>query len=94
MAAGAIANELRFNLYHIDLSAVVSKYIGETEKNLRRLFDAVEAWGVILLFAVAGTLFGKAARSRTAVTATPTSRSTTYCIAWRHTGAWPCSRRT
>ncbi|MGH8611954.1 MAG: ATP-binding protein, partial [Gammaproteobacteria bacterium] len=42
MAAEVIANDLRLNLYRIDLAAVVSKYIGETEKNLRRLFDAAE----------------------------------------------------
>ena len=47
------------NLYRIDLSAVVSKYIGETEKNLRRLFDAAEDGGAILLFDEADALFGK-----------------------------------
>ena len=45
MAAEVLANELRLDLYRIDLSAVVSKYIGETEKNLRRLFDAAEQGG-------------------------------------------------
>jgi SpoVK/Ycf46/Vps4 family AAA+-type ATPase len=59
MAAGVIANELELDLYHIDLSAVVSKYIGETEKNLRRLFDAAEAGGAILFFDEADALFGK-----------------------------------
>jgi hypothetical protein len=59
MAAEVIANELRLNLYRIDLSAVVSKYIGETEKNLRRLFDAAEDGGVILFFDEADALFGK-----------------------------------
>src|SRR5262249_54458681 len=59
MAAGVIANELGLDLYHIDLSAVVSKYIGETEKNLRRLFDAAEAGGAILFFDEADALFGK-----------------------------------
>lgn len=59
MAAEVLANELRLNLYRIDLSAVVSKYIGETEKNLRRIFDAAEAGGVILLFDEADALFGK-----------------------------------
>ncbi len=47
------------NLYRIDLSAVVSKYIGETEKNLRRLFDAAEDGGAILFFDEADALFGK-----------------------------------
>ena len=59
MAAEVIANALRLNLYRIDLSAVVSKYIGETEKNLRRLFDAAEQGGAILFFDEADALFGK-----------------------------------
>ena len=59
MAAEIIASELRLNLYRIDLSAVVSKYIGETEKNLRRLFDAAEDGGAILFFDEADALFGK-----------------------------------
>jgi hypothetical protein len=59
MAAEVIANDLRLNLYRIDLSAVVSKYIGETEKNLRRLFDAAENGGAILFFDEADALFGK-----------------------------------
>jgi len=59
LAAEVLANALRLNLYRIDLSAVVSKYIGETEKNLRRIFDAAEAGGVILLFDEADALFGK-----------------------------------
>jgi hypothetical protein len=59
MAAEVIADQLRLNLYRIDLSAVVSKYIGETEKNLRRLFDAAEDGGAILFFDEADALFGK-----------------------------------
>jgi hypothetical protein len=59
MAAEVLANDLRLDLYRIDLSAVVSKYIGETEKNLRRLFDAAELGGAILLFDEADALFGK-----------------------------------
>jgi SpoVK/Ycf46/Vps4 family AAA+-type ATPase len=59
MAAEVLANHLRLNLYRIDLSAVVSKYIGETEKNLRRLFDAAEDGGAILFFDEADALFGK-----------------------------------
>jgi hypothetical protein len=59
MAAEVIANDLHLNLYRIDLSAVVSKYIGETEKNLRRLFDAAEDGGAILFFDEADALFGK-----------------------------------
>jgi len=59
MAAEVIANDLRLNLFRIDLSAVVSKYIGETEKNLRRLFDAADSADVILFFDEADALFGK-----------------------------------
>jgi hypothetical protein len=59
MAAEVIASDLRLNLYRIDLSAVVSKFLGETEKNLRRLFDAAEQGGVILFFDEADALFGK-----------------------------------
>jgi ATPase family associated with various cellular activities (AAA)/Winged helix domain, variant len=59
MAAEVIANDLRLDLYRIDLSAVVNKYIGETEKNLRRVFDAAECGGVILFFDEADALFGK-----------------------------------
>jgi hypothetical protein len=59
MASEVLANELRLDLYRIDLSAVVSKYIGETEKNLRRVFDAAEDGGAILLFDEADALFGK-----------------------------------
>ncbi len=59
MAADVLAQELRLDLYRIDLSQMVSKYIGETEKNLRRVFDAAEAGGVILLFDEADALFGK-----------------------------------
>jgi hypothetical protein len=59
MAAEVIANDLNLALYRIDLSAVVSKYIGETEKNLRQLFDAAEQGGAILLFDEADALFGK-----------------------------------
>jgi hypothetical protein len=59
MAAEVIARELKLLIYRIDLSAVVSKYIGETEKNLRKLFDAAEDSGAILFFDEADALFGK-----------------------------------
>lgn len=64
MAAEVLARELRLNLYRIDLSAVVSKYIGETEKNLRRLFDAAEEGGTLLFFDEADALFGKRSEVR------------------------------
>ena len=59
MAAEVLANDLQLDLYRIDLSQVVSKYIGETEKNLRRVFDAAEDGGAVLLFDEADALFGK-----------------------------------
>ena len=59
LAAEIMASELSLDLYRIDLSQVVSKYIGETEKNLRRVFDAAEAAGAVLLFDEADALFGK-----------------------------------
>ncbi|OBC00014.1 hypothetical protein A5784_20975 [Mycobacterium sp. 852013-50091_SCH5140682] len=59
MAAEVLAARLHLDLYRIDLSAVVSKYIGETEKNLRKLFDAGESGGAILLFDEADSIFGK-----------------------------------
>jgi ATPase family associated with various cellular activities (AAA) len=59
LAAETLATALKLDLYRIDLSAVVSKYIGETEKNLRRVFDAAETGGVILLFDEADAIFGK-----------------------------------
>lgn len=59
MASEVLANELNLDLYRIDLSQVVSKYIGETEKNLRRVFDVAEYSGAVLLFDEADALFGK-----------------------------------
>lgn len=59
MAAEVLARDLGLDLYKIDLSALISKYIGETEKNLRRVFDAAEDGGAILLFDEADALFGK-----------------------------------
>lgn len=59
LAAEVLACTLGLALYRIDLSAVVSKYIGETEKNLRRVFDNAEELGAILLFDEADALFGK-----------------------------------
>ena len=59
LAAEVLAGELGLDLYRIDLSAVVSKYIGETEKNLEHLFAAAETSGAVLLFDEADALFGK-----------------------------------
>ncbi|WP_413811712.1 AAA family ATPase [Streptomyces sp. OE57] len=59
LAAEVMAKELGLDLFVIDLSQVVSKYIGETEKNLRKVFDAAERGGALLLFDEADALFGK-----------------------------------
>ncbi|MGR7026166.1 ATP-binding protein [Geodermatophilus sp. URMC 62] len=58
MAAEILAGDLRLDLHRVDLAGVVSKYVGETEKNLRRVFDAAERSGSILLFDEADALFG------------------------------------
>ena len=59
MTAEILARHLQLDLYRIDLAGVVSKYIGETEKNLRNIFDAAEQSGAILFFDEADALFGK-----------------------------------
>lgn len=64
MAAEVVAGELGLDLYRIDLSQVVNKYIGETEKNLGRIFDAADAGAGILLFDEADALFGKRSEVR------------------------------
>jgi SpoVK/Ycf46/Vps4 family AAA+-type ATPase len=59
MAAGILARELGLDLYQIDLSRIVSKYIGETEKNLDRIFEDARASNAMLFFDEADALFGK-----------------------------------
>lgn len=59
LTAGVMARDLGWDLYKIDLSAVVSKYIGETEKNLDRIFRAAHCSNAILFFDEADALFGK-----------------------------------
>jgi AAA+ superfamily predicted ATPase len=59
MAAEVLAHSLDLDLFQIDLAGLVSKYIGETEKNLKQVFDAAEDSGAILLFDEADALFGK-----------------------------------
>ncbi|HWF06819.1 MAG TPA: ATP-binding protein [Bryobacteraceae bacterium] len=59
MAAQVLARELGLDLFRVDLSRVMSKYIGETEKNLSLLFDEAHASGAILFFDEADALFGK-----------------------------------
>ncbi|HMN20307.1 MAG TPA: ATP-binding protein [Ottowia sp.] len=64
MAAEAIAAEAGLDLYQVDLATLVSKYIGETEKNLKKLFNAAESSGAVLLFDEADALFGKRSEVR------------------------------
>lgn len=64
MGAEVIAGELGLDLYKIDLSTVVSKYIGETEKNLERIFNEAESSNAILFFDEADSLFGKRSEVR------------------------------
>jgi hypothetical protein len=64
MAAEVLAAEFELDLYRVDLAAVVSKYIGETEKNLRAVFDGAEQSGAVLLFDEADALFGKRSEVR------------------------------
>ena len=59
LAAEVLAHHLELDLYRVDVSAVVSKYIGETSKNVKQVFDAAEEGGVLLLFDEADALFGK-----------------------------------
>jgi vesicle-fusing ATPase len=64
MAAEVLAGSLALDLYRVDLSAMVSKYIGETEKNLGSVFEAAEASGAVLLFDEADALFGRRSEVR------------------------------
>jgi hypothetical protein len=64
MAAEAVAQALSLALFRVDLSALISKYIGETSKNLRRTFDAAEAGGAVLLFDEADAVFSKRSEAK------------------------------
>jgi len=64
MASEVLAGELELDLYRVDLSQVINKYVGETEKNLKQIFDAAEDGGAILLFDEADALFGKRSEVR------------------------------
>jgi Winged helix domain, variant/ATPase family associated with various cellular activities (AAA) len=59
MAGEVLANDLRLELFRIDLSTTIDKYVGETPKNIRKIFDGAEGGGVILFFDEADALFGK-----------------------------------
>lgn len=64
LAAEVLAHDLGLDLFRIDLSQMVSKYVGETEKNLRTIFDSAENTGSVLLFDEADALFGKRSEVR------------------------------
>ena len=64
MASSIVANELSLPLYRVDLSTVLSKYIGETERNIAQLFDRAESMNVVLLFDEAEGLFSKRTESK------------------------------
>lgn len=59
MAAGVVANELGLDLYRVDLSQLISKYIGETQKNIGRIFDAAQRGDCVLFFDEADALFAR-----------------------------------
>jgi len=67
LVASAIANELGMDLYRVDLSRVMSKWIGETEQNLAKLFDAAEDGNTIILFDEADSLFAKRTEVKSSV---------------------------
>lgn len=92
LAAEVLALELRLDLFRIDLSSVVNKYIGETEKNLRRVFDEAEAAGAVLLFDEADALFGKRSEVKDSHDR-HANIEVSYLLqhAWSRTPAWPFS---
>ena len=94
MAAEVIAGDLGLDLYAVDLATVVDKYIGETEKNLERIFT--EAGGVTRCCCSTRRTrsSASAARSATRTTGTPTSRAPICCSGWSPSTGWPCSRPT
>jgi len=93
MAVEVVAQELQLEMYKIDLSTVVSKYIGETEKNLSKIFQEAEESNAILFFDEADALFGKRSEVKDAHDRTPISRSTICCSALKSSMAWWCWRQ-
>jgi hypothetical protein len=93
LAAEAVANAAELDLYRVDLAMLVSKYIGETEKNLKNACSTPPRRSRRACFCSTRPTrcSASAARSRTATTATPISRSATCCSGSRPIGAWRCS---
>jgi SpoVK/Ycf46/Vps4 family AAA+-type ATPase len=79
LTAALLGQQAGLDVYRIDLSMVVSKYIGETEKNLAGVFDRAARQRWILFFDEADALFGARSSGRRRTTATPTRRSPTCC---------------
>ena len=94
MAAQILACELGVELLLVDLSKTVSKYLGETEKNVDTAFRVAERRGALLLSTRPMRCSASGPRSRTPTIATPTWRSPTSSSAWRRSRASPSSRRT
>ncbi|OLT00495.1 hypothetical protein BJF90_34860 [Pseudonocardia sp. CNS-004] len=94
MAAQIIAGALGVELLQVDLSKTISKYIGETEKNLDAIFDAAEAAGSVLLFDEADAVFGKRTEIKDAHDRHANVEVATSCSEWSPSAAWPCSPRT
>ena len=88
MAADILARALGLDLYKIDLSGVVSKYIGETEKNFNRIFQEARSATPSCFSTKPTHCSASARRSRTRTTATPTSKPRICCRRWRSTPAW------
>lgn len=80
MAAGLVARELGFELYQVDLAMVMSKWMGETEKNLARIFDEAEAGQVVLLFDEADSLFSKRVASSDSPQASGLAQRVNYIL--------------
>ena len=87
MAAEILAGELGLDLYKIDVSTVVSKYIGETEKNLARIFLEAETSNSILFFDEADALFGKRSEVKDAHDRYANIEIGSCCSAWKNTKA-------
>ena len=94
MSAEVIASDLGLDLYTVDLATVVDKYIGETEKNLERIFTEAAGSTPCCSSTRRTRSSASAATSATPTTATRTSRAPTCCSAWRPSTGWPCSPRT
>ena len=90
MAAQVMANELGLDLYRIDISQMISKYIGETQKNISRLFQKAKDINALLFFDEADSLFAKRSEAKDPMTGTRTRRRPIFCRSWRTTRGSQC----